>query len=93
MLHDPEVYPFPMTFNPERFLTANGKINVDVPDPDAAFGFARRSCPGRKLAMSSLWLTIASVLSMFEVSMYTDEEGRVARPEGDYTPGLLRYAL
>lgn len=45
ILHDPEVYPDPHTFNPSRFLmdTPEGKkINPAVPDSDAAFGFGRR---------------------------------------------------
>jgi cytochrome P450 len=36
------MYPDPLTFKPERFLL-NGKPNPDVRDPQAAFGFGRRS--------------------------------------------------
>lgn len=32
-------------FNPERWLK-DGKLNPAVPDPDFAFGFGRRICPG-----------------------------------------------
>ncbi len=38
-------------FIPERFLKADGNLNPDILDLDIAFGFGRRSCPGRgKLA-------------------------------------------
>ncbi len=42
VLHDPEAYPEPECFRPERFLK-DGKLNPDVRDPGtAAFGFGRR---------------------------------------------------
>ena len=45
ILHDPEVYPDPDTFNPDRFMMPDGSLNPDVPKPDIAFGFGRRICP------------------------------------------------
>lgn len=42
MLHDPEDYPEPERFNPDRFIK-NGKIDTEVRDPRTlAFGFGRR---------------------------------------------------
>jgi hypothetical protein len=44
MLHNPEVYPEPFSFNPKRFLNQDGTLNKSVKDPrDLAFGFGRRS--------------------------------------------------
>lgn len=55
--HDSEVYKDPMVFNPERYLV----------DPrDYVFGSGRRICPGRLLADSSVWLTIAKSLSALQ---------------------------
>ena len=40
---DPAVYPDPENFIPERFLDANGQLDVTGKDPsDYAFGFGRR---------------------------------------------------
>jgi hypothetical protein len=50
ILHNAEDYPEPDTFKPERYLTADGKIDPNVRDPrTACFGFGRRICPGRHI--------------------------------------------
>ncbi|PPQ63628.1 hypothetical protein CVT24_004381 [Panaeolus cyanescens] len=63
--HNEEKYPEPDILRPERFLNADGSINDD--DFILTFGFGRRICPGRYLAGSTTWLTIASVLSAFNI--------------------------
>ena len=42
-MHDPEVYPDPDAFIPERFLDVNGCLDLSGGDPaDLGFGFGRR---------------------------------------------------
>uniref|UniRef100_A0A0W0FRB2 Cytochrome p450 n=1 Tax=Moniliophthora roreri TaxID=221103 RepID=A0A0W0FRB2_MONRR len=69
LLHDEETYgSHPETFNPNRFLTPEGKLNPAIPEPISFFGFGRRICPGRHLALSTLFAGIASVLHSFDLS-------------------------
>lgn len=43
IMHDPEAYPQPEEFRPERFLKADGQLDPEVRDPAVAvFGFGRR---------------------------------------------------
>ncbi|KAJ7483546.1 cytochrome P450 [Mycena latifolia] len=93
IVNDEEIYPDPHTFKPERFLR-DGKLNPSVRDPEtAAFGFGRRICPGKNLAMSSLWITIASILSTLDIQKARDETGMEIEPLYDYFPGLIATPL
>ena len=48
MLKNPEDYPEPDAFKPERFIGTDGQIDPKVRDPnDVAFGFGRRSVLAR----------------------------------------------
>ncbi|KII84582.1 hypothetical protein PLICRDRAFT_117752, partial [Plicaturopsis crispa FD-325 SS-3] len=87
ILHNEAVYPNPSTFSPERFLDSEGHIDRSVKDPAfAAFGFGRRICPGRYLAMSSLYIAIASILATFNVEKATDADGVPITPSGECMP-------
>ncbi|KAK7043906.1 hypothetical protein VNI00_008072 [Paramarasmius palmivorus] len=94
MLHDPEVYPEPSVFKPERFLKADGTPNPDAKDPGAfAFGFGRRICPGRFLSDTSLFTVITSVLSVYDILPPLDEQGNPIKVEPAWTTGLVQYPL
>ncbi|KAJ7496489.1 cytochrome P450 [Mycena latifolia] len=91
ILNDEDVYPDPDTFKPERFL---GDEYPTVQDPEmAAFGFGRRICPGRHLAVSSLWITIASILATMDIQKARDAHGKEIEPSYEYFPGLVTAPL
>ncbi|TFK84330.1 cytochrome P450 [Polyporus arcularius HHB13444] len=90
ILHDEKTYPEPAKYNPDRFLRPDGSLDPNVRDPSvAAFGFGRRICPGRFMAVDSIWITIANVLSVFEIRKAVGEDGKEITPDGEYHRGFL----
>ena len=90
ILHDETKYPNPEVYDPTRYLTSDGKLNPDAPDPMEGFGFGRRVCPGRHFATESMWITMAYLLATVKLEKPVDEQGNVIEPSGEYTSGLLR---
>ncbi|THU84948.1 cytochrome P450 [Dendrothele bispora CBS 962.96] len=89
ILHEEKTYPEPMKFKPERFLKEEGKSTP----PDStlyAFGFGRRICPGRFLALDAAWLMVACVLSVFDINKTFDAEGNEIEVVFAHTPGAIR---
>jgi cytochrome P450 len=81
ILHDPERYPSPATFNPDRHLSPDGRVLED-PVLEYAFGFGTRKCPGRHFADSTMWLYIVTVLAVCDIRHAKDKEGREVKVEG-----------
>ncbi|KAJ7142216.1 cytochrome P450 [Mycena epipterygia] len=92
ILHNEDMYPDPSAFKPERFLR-DGKPNPDVRDPQAAFGFGRRVCPGRHMAMDSVWITIASILSVFDITKAIGDDGQIIEPSYEYSSEIISAPL
>ncbi|KAJ3802320.1 cytochrome P450 [Lentinula aff. detonsa] len=88
ILHNEEDYPEPNLFNPERFLGPDGQISPKVKDPaTAAFGFGRRACPGKHIALASLWIAVASILTCYTIEPELDEHGKPMKPKAEWYPG------
>ncbi|KAF8188654.1 putative monooxygenase [Pholiota molesta] len=88
MLHDPEVYPDPMRFYPERFNGDDAAMNAAKELP---FGFGRRVCPGIHLAEGTLFAIIATLLATCDILPGLDEDGKEVLPEYAYTNGTLIF--
>ncbi|KAI0316607.1 cytochrome P450 [Amylostereum chailletii] len=82
MLRDPVLYPDPDRFNPDRFLE-----NVDPElarrrDPrSVVFGYGRRRCPGSHLVESSIWLLMATMLSVLSIRAPLGPDGKPVEPK------------
>jgi cytochrome P450 len=74
ILHDPETYPDPEEFKPERFLNEDGTVRDD-PTLSLVFGAGKRICPGRHFVDATVFIVTSSVLSAFNVTTAKDENG------------------
>jgi len=89
MVHDESVYPDPDKFNPERFLNPGGQLSTD--GHILGFGFGRRKCVGRHAADATVWATIVSVLSTFNIAKAKNEAGKEIEIEPVFTDGLVSH--
>ncbi|KAK7406499.1 hypothetical protein VNO78_08126 [Psophocarpus tetragonolobus] len=66
---DPELWPDPTSFKPERF--ENGPVEAHKLIP---FGLGRRACPGTGLAQRTLGLTLGLLIQCFEWKRISTEK-------------------
>ncbi|KAF8509773.1 cytochrome P450 [Hysterangium stoloniferum] len=86
ILHSEAMYgPDTMAFKPERFLDA-----PDMKNPTAAFGFGRRACPGRPMAENALFITIVSILHVFNIVL---PPGSPSLDRNAFVPGVFSRPL
>ncbi|KAH9977447.1 cytochrome P450 monooxygenase [Russula compacta] len=96
ILHDPEVYPDPMQFKPERFMASdNGgnAPNLALETFETVFGPGRRICPGRFVAAAQLFITISSLLSAFDIGPGLDADGKPIPVEPDFSYSLACHPV
>ncbi|KAF7357550.1 O-methylsterigmatocystin oxidoreductase [Mycena sanguinolenta] len=89
MTRDESIYHEPDRFNPDRFFTANGKSNEDA--TILTFGFGRRICWGRHHVDATVWATIVSVLSTFNIAKAKDVTGKEIDIDPKYSDGLVSH--
>ncbi|KAH9476208.1 Cytochrome P450 monooxygenase 98 [Psilocybe cubensis] len=79
IFNDEETYPEPRRFNPDRFMgdADKGLQQLSPMDPlSAAFGYGRRACPGKYMGEFQVWISIASILSVYDIRPALDDMGR-----------------
>ncbi|KAF9527201.1 putative monooxygenase [Crepidotus variabilis] len=86
MLHDPEAYPNPMAFKPERY---NGDDAEMEKAKTLSFGFGRRICPGRHFAEGTAFSIMATALATCEIIPGLDANGKEVLPTMEVTEGTI----
>ena len=67
VMMDPEIWPHPEKFFPERFLSSDRKT-VKIPKEFTPFALGPRSCLGERLAKMELFLYLTSLMQRFRLS-------------------------
>lgn len=82
MTRDEQVYKDPEVFNPDRFLDSSTPTSP-------LFGWGRRRCPGAHFAEASLFITIASILMIFDIKPVQDRDGNDILPSRRMTNSII----
>jgi cytochrome P450 len=91
--HDPEIYPEPRAFRPERFLGISPGTYTWIP-----FGGGRRRCLGASFAVQEMKVVLHAALRRYEISAASDRPETTRRrsitfsPAGQTTVVLRRRA-
>ncbi|KAI9061908.1 cytochrome P450 [Trametes sanguinea] len=94
MTRDERYYPDPEQFLPERYLTAEGLKDSDLPLPSSfVFGYGRRVCPGQAFAEATIWLAIAHIVALFDIRKAVDEAGNEVTPLPDFKSGFTNQPV
>lgn len=90
--HSTDFYENPSEYNPARFLDENWQIipELEVPIQDA-FGFGRRVCPGRHLALESMWILMARIIATHNIGKELDAQGNEIEPVIKFTGGVTTH--
>ncbi|KAJ6553462.1 cytochrome P450 [Mycena vulgaris] len=87
MTTDPELFPAPDEFRPERFLKMS---DLRLENFNAPFGFGRRVCPGQNIALQAIFICISRILWAFNILHGLDPDGSPVLPSAnDFTSGLV----
>lgn len=89
--HNTARYPDPDEFYPERFENLDKETSDRLDPRNYVFGFGRRLCPAKAFADANVFLVLAHIVAMLDISRMVDEYGREIVPEHAYKSGFTHY--
>ncbi|SCZ89949.1 BZ3500_MvSof-1268-A1-R1_Chr1-3g01683 [Microbotryum saponariae] len=92
---DPEVYPEPHKFNPDRFVVDGELVGTKYSERGHhTYGFGRRICPGMHIADRSLFIAFTRIMWACELLPQIDDEGNAIPVDVNrFTDGLATAPL
>ncbi|KAI0748083.1 cytochrome P450 [Daedaleopsis nitida] len=87
--HNPDTYPDPEEFKPERYLPELGSAAEFDPEV-IGFGLGRRTCVGEHFAQAIMFLNMAHALAVFDIRPANDAHGVPRPPVVAWTGGHIR---
>nr|AIA58518.1 cytochrome P450 1B1 [Oryzias javanicus] len=70
--HDPSMWSHPDTFDPERFLDAEGKLNKDLISNVLILSLGKRRCIGEELSKLQLFLFVALIAHQCDITAHPE---------------------
>jgi len=99
-------FPNPDTYDPNRFLGPGSEGRKEIVDVVWGWGRRQvaldsirsaylidvfdRACPGRQLAEATLFISVASLAAVFDISLAKDADGQEVPVSSDFTSGFVR---
>ncbi|KAI9640836.1 hypothetical protein NHQ30_010677 [Ciborinia camelliae] len=78
LMHEPESYPDPYTFNGQRFVSCTSDMKgtkfTDISEKFPVWGYGSLACPGRFHASLVMKLVIAHLVSNFDMRLENEKE-------------------
>ena len=81
---NPDIYPEPETFNPERWMDVNDRKRLEA--YHVPFSRGSRSCIGRDLAMVEIYLAIANLFGRFDMKLFETNERDITIEHDFFAP-------